>query len=98
MKRDAAGVGDGMLQKWAPGRGSKPPRPDSAGLASRNIIPYHALPWTKPCRKAFTSRANRGRHATKQHGQIVETPTEARGAEPGPSVLALLTVAPGSRC
>lgn len=30
--------------------------------------------------------------ATKQHGQIVETPTEARQAEPGPSVLALLTV------
>lgn len=29
---------------------------------------------------------------TKQHGQIVETPTEARQAEPGPSVLALLAV------
>lgn len=29
---------------------------------------------------------------TKQHGQIVETPTEARQAEPGPSVLALLSV------
>jgi hypothetical protein len=33
-----------------------------------------------------------GAMATKQHGQIVETPTEARGAEPGPSVFALLTV------
>ena len=33
--------------------------------------------------------------ATKQHGQIVETPTEARSAEPGPSVLALLTVSTG---
>ena len=31
--------------------------------------------------------------ATKQHGQIVETPTEARQAEPGPSVFALLTIA-----
>jgi hypothetical protein len=31
----------------------------------------------------------------KQHGQIVETPTEARQAEPGPSVLALLTVSTG---
>ena len=29
--------------------------------------------------------------ATNRHGQIVETPTEARQAEPGPSVLALLT-------
>jgi hypothetical protein len=33
--------------------------------------------------------------ATKQRGQIVETPTEARQAEPGPSVLALLTVSTG---
>ena len=33
--------------------------------------------------------------ATKEHGQIVETPTEARQAEPGPSVLALLTVSTG---
>ncbi|CAM5427668.1 putative protein OS=Afipia felis OX=1035 GN=BN961_01897 PE=4 SV=1 [Afipia felis] len=30
--------------------------------------------------------------ATKQPGQIVKTPTEARSAEPGPSVAALLTV------
>ena len=30
--------------------------------------------------------------ATQRHGQIVETPTEARQAEPGPSVLALLTI------
>ena len=30
--------------------------------------------------------------ATERHGQIVETPTEARQAEPGPSVLALLTI------
>jgi hypothetical protein len=28
----------------------------------------------------------------KEHGRIVETPTEARQAEPGPSVLALLAV------
>jgi hypothetical protein len=27
---------------------------------------------------------------TKKHGIIIETPTEARQAEPGPSVLALL--------
>jgi hypothetical protein len=36
-----------------------------------------------------------GAMATKQHGQIVETPTEARGAEPGPSVFALLTISTG---
>ena len=33
--------------------------------------------------------------ATKHHNQIVETAREARGAEPGPSVLALLTVSTG---
>jgi hypothetical protein len=33
--------------------------------------------------------------ATQRHGQIVETPTEARQAEPGPSVLALLSVSTG---
>jgi hypothetical protein len=32
---------------------------------------------------------------TKQQGQIVETPTEVRSAEPGPSVLALLTISTG---
>ena len=31
----------------------------------------------------------------ERHGQIVETPTEARQAEPGPSVLALLMVSTG---
>jgi hypothetical protein len=33
--------------------------------------------------------------ATREHHQIVETPTEARQAEPGPSVLALLAVSTG---
>jgi hypothetical protein len=33
--------------------------------------------------------------ATREHDQIVETSREARGAEPGPSVLALLTVSTG---
>jgi hypothetical protein len=33
--------------------------------------------------------------ATRQDQQIVETPTEARQAERGPSVLALLTVSLG---
>lgn len=33
--------------------------------------------------------------AMRQQRQIVETPTEARQAEPGPSVLALLTASTG---
>ena len=33
--------------------------------------------------------------ATRRQGRIVETPTEARQAEPGPSVLALLTISTG---
>jgi hypothetical protein len=33
--------------------------------------------------------------ATREDGRIVETSTEARQAEPGPSVLALLTVSVG---
>jgi hypothetical protein len=33
--------------------------------------------------------------ATKQNDQIVETPTEARAGEPGPSVLALMAVSTG---
>jgi hypothetical protein len=33
--------------------------------------------------------------ATQRDGQIVETATEARQAEPGPSVLALLTASTG---
>jgi hypothetical protein len=33
--------------------------------------------------------------ATRQHQQVVETPTEARQAEPGRPVLALLTASTG---
>jgi hypothetical protein len=36
-----------------------------------------------------------GTMATRQQGRIVETATEARQAEPGPSVLALLTISTG---
>jgi hypothetical protein len=32
---------------------------------------------------------------TKKHGIIIETPTEARQAEPGPSILALLAISTG---
>ncbi|HWV97786.1 MAG TPA: hypothetical protein VN130_11640 [Xanthobacteraceae bacterium] len=33
--------------------------------------------------------------ATKERGQVVETPTEARQGEPGPSVFALLVISTG---
>jgi hypothetical protein len=33
--------------------------------------------------------------ATRRNGQIVETATEARQAEPGPSILALLVASTG---
>ena len=33
--------------------------------------------------------------ARERHGQIIETPTEARQDEPGPSVLALLSASTG---
>ena len=33
--------------------------------------------------------------ATRRHDQIIETATEARQGEPGPSVLALLTISTG---
>jgi hypothetical protein len=36
-----------------------------------------------------------GAMATRQNGRIVETATESRQAEPGPSVLALLTMSTG---
>jgi hypothetical protein len=31
----------------------------------------------------------------KKHGIIIDTPTEARQAEPGPSILALLAISTG---
>jgi hypothetical protein len=32
---------------------------------------------------------------TKKHGIVIETPTEARQAEPGPSILWMLSVSTG---
>jgi hypothetical protein len=37
-------------------------------------------------------QGHEGLMATRRYQQIIETPTEARQAEPGPSVLALLAV------
>lgn len=45
-----------------------------------------------PDKKPAAPRAPAKAAATKSGGRIVETAQEARGAEPGPSVLALLTV------
>ncbi|MBR1282545.1 hypothetical protein JQ597_10900 [Bradyrhizobium sp. AUGA SZCCT0177] len=41
-------------------------------------------------RKRWNKRRNR--MAIKKHGVIIETPTEARQAEPGPSILFLLLI------
>jgi hypothetical protein len=65
---------------------------------ARNIISDDAL-----LKAVYAGRHSRHSHharnevamATKQQGRIVETPTEARQAEPGPSVFALLTVSTG---
>jgi hypothetical protein len=45
--------------------------------------------------KALRLPKKRGLMATRERRQIVETPTEARQAESGPSVLALLAVSVG---
>ena len=69
-----------------------------AGPKARNIIRHKAL--RSGGDKGLTSvlrdiKGSEGTMATRQRGQIVETSTEARQAEPGPSVLALLTVSTG---
>jgi hypothetical protein len=77
-----------------PARRVTPARGDLASQApkTRNIIQHQALLSGPDTHKRFGSE---GTMATRQRGQIVETPTEARQAEPGPSVLALLTVSTG---
>jgi hypothetical protein len=68
----------------------------------RNIVTHQALLLTGgvAALAGFTGTYDwhfemRSPMATHRDGQIVETPTEARQAEPGPSVLALLTVSTG---
>jgi hypothetical protein len=61
---------------------------------TRNIIRHQAL------LSGLTGilrdiKGSEGTMATRQRGQIVENPTEARQAERGPSVLALLTISTG---
>jgi hypothetical protein len=73
--------------------------PDIGGLQSRNIIENHALlsvpAPNERTASGVTLKESRVPMATRQQRQIVETPTEARQAEPGPSVLALLVVSTG---
>jgi hypothetical protein len=45
--------------------------------------------------KRLSHQKIEGIMATRQDRQIIETPTEARQSEPGPSVLALLIVSTG---
>jgi hypothetical protein len=55
----------------------------------------HALLPVTSSRTAAPPSAIEAIMATRQDRQIVETPTEARQGELGPSVLALLTVSTG---
>jgi hypothetical protein len=66
------------------------PRPEFPEHHSSSCVAF-----VRRAARHFSPRTIEGAMATKQHGQIVETPTEARGAEPGPSVFALLTISTG---
>jgi hypothetical protein len=68
-------------------------RPLIAG-SGRNIVRDQALAsaWQAPRADLQQSRVYMAR---REHRQIVETPTEARQGEPGPSVLALVVVSTG---
>jgi hypothetical protein len=61
----------------------------------RNIIPDQALLSTGAAARHHRHLLIEVTMATRQQGRIVETATEARQAEPGPSVLALLTISTG---
>jgi hypothetical protein len=67
----------------------------TAGPSARNIIPDHALLSTGAAARHYRHSGIEVTMATRRQGQIVETPTEARQGEPGPSVLALLTISTG---
>jgi hypothetical protein len=61
----------------------------------RNIACKAALVSADGATRRFRLLAREVAMATQRQGHIVETPTEARQAEPGPSVLALLTISTG---
>ena len=66
----------------------------------RNGTQYRALP-PRTCGREEVAALGcdipkiEGTMATREQGRIVETPTEARQGEPGPSVAALLAVSTG---
>jgi hypothetical protein len=70
-----------------------------AGPEIRNMIRHQTLLSRRDAervRRLFCdTQESEGTMATRRDDQIVETATEARQAEPGPSVLALLTVSTG---
>jgi hypothetical protein len=75
-------------------------RLEIAGARGRNIKPVPGVASISEaagkCGIFEVTEALEGTMATtREHHQIVETPTEARQAEPGPSVLLLLTVSTG---
>lgn len=78
-----------MLHNWVPRppHGGEPP----CGWAPGTSAAIRRCPrWKRRNRQLSEDFM-----ATKENGQIVETATEARQAEPGPSVLALLTMSTG---
>jgi hypothetical protein len=62
---------------------------------TRNIVTDDALPWQVYAGRRSQHSLNEVAMVTKQRDRIIESPTEARQAEPGPSVLALLAVSTG---
>jgi hypothetical protein len=67
----------------------------AASASVRNIIGNHALLYCSAATDADACKKIEATMAMQRDHQIVETPTEARQAEPGPSVLALLAVSTG---
>jgi len=68
------------------GRGEKPGTRSRIGRCFGDVTPQDARE---------TWHDWEGPMAARRHDQIIETPTEARQGEPGPSVLALLTISTG---
>ena len=90
------GYGSCMLRNWALRRLTPQPTAISHRGVVRNIISHPALLKSVPLpRQHFSNMRDEDVMATKQRGQTVETPTEARQGEPGPSVAALLTISTG---
>jgi hypothetical protein len=75
------------------------PHAEMSGPNTRNMISHQAFLFDRWCHGNSWHYRHLRKYevpmATHRDGQIVETPTEARQAEPGPSVLALLTVSTG---